>query len=106
MGDPVAGGPVVIVATAKALPGKSEELGKEFLKLVKATRLEAGTLIYELHRSNSDSDVWLVYEKYESQAAFEAHVAGAPLQKFLGLTPELVQGGVEIKQYVLVGDSE
>jgi quinol monooxygenase YgiN len=100
------GDSVVVVAKAKAQSGKSEELGQEFLKLVRATRLEAGCLIYDLHRSTTDSDVWLVYEKYQSQEAFQAHVVGTALQSFLTQAPWLVEGGIEIKQYKLVSDSE
>jgi quinol monooxygenase YgiN len=95
---------VVIIAQAKAQPGKSEELGKQLLELLKASRLQEGVLQYDLHRSTKDPDTWVMYEKYESQKLFEAHVASEPLQKFLSLAPDLVEGGLKIKPFELISE--
>jgi len=96
--------PVVIVAQATAKPGKSEELGKQLLELVRATRLQDGVLVYDLHRSAQNPDHWLMYEQYTSAEAFDAHIASEPLQKFLAMIPELVEGEVEIRPYALAVD--
>jgi quinol monooxygenase YgiN len=93
---------VVVVAKIKAQPGKSVELRRELQELVRATHLEPGVLLYELSQSSADSDDFLVYEKYGSQEAFDAHLAGPALQHFLTLAPGLVQGEVEIKPYTPV----
>jgi len=96
--------PVVIVARATAKPGKEEDLNHQLLELVKATHLEEGVLVYDLHRSTDNPAQFLMYEQYASQQAFEAHIAGQPLQHFLTLVPELVDGEVEIRQFALVSD--
>ena len=93
--------PVIIVAQATAKPGKSEELGNALLELVRATRLQDGVLVYDLHRSAQSSNHWLVYEQYASAEAFDAHMASEPLQNFLSMVPELVDGEVEIRPYTL-----
>ena len=38
------------------------------------TRLEAGCLNYDLHRSIDDADVWFVYENWRSSEGFDAHM--------------------------------
>ncbi len=40
--------------------------------LVKPTRLEAGCLNYDLHRSVDDADVWFVYENWLSPEDFKS----------------------------------
>ena len=90
------------MAKAKAQPGKAKELRRELQELVRATHLEPGVLTYELHESATDPGNFLMYEKYISQEAFDSHIAGPPLQHFLTLVPQLVDGEVEIKPYKLV----
>jgi quinol monooxygenase YgiN len=90
---------VVIVAKIKAQPGKSVELRRELQELERGTHLELGVLVYEVNQSSADTDDFLVYEKYGSQEAFDAHLAGAPLQHFITLAPQLIQGEMEIKPY-------
>ena len=90
---------VVIVAKIKAQPGKSKDLFRDLQELARATHLEPGVLVYEVNQSSTDPDDFLVYEKYGTQEAFDAHLAGPALQHFITLAPQLVQGEVEIKPY-------
>ena len=50
---------VTNLAFFRARRGQSEALGAALAALVEPTRLEAGCLNYDLHRSVEDADVWL-----------------------------------------------
>jgi len=52
----------------------SSALGAALAALVEPTRLEAGCLNYDLHRSIDDADVWFVYENWRSSEGFDAHM--------------------------------
>ena len=43
---------------------------------------EPGILLYPPHRSASDPDVFLLYEQYADEAAFERHAHAARLDTF------------------------
>ena len=58
--------PVTNLAFFRARSGRSEALGAALAALVEPTRLEAGCLNYDLHRSVDDADVWFVYENWRS----------------------------------------
>jgi quinol monooxygenase YgiN len=46
-------------------------------RLIEASRAEPGNLVYQCHRDLTDPRVFLLYEMYESEDAFEAHGASA-----------------------------
>src|SRR5260370_25785125 len=81
---------VTNLAFFRARRGQSEALGAALAALVEPTRLEAGCLNYDLHRSVDDTDVWFVYENWRSSEGFEAHMLAEHLQAFLKATPDLV----------------
>jgi quinol monooxygenase YgiN len=82
--------------------GKADELRHALQELVRETHLESGVLVYALHESAREPGSFLMYENYESQQAFDMHLAGAALQHFLTFVPQLVDGEVEISPYKLV----
>lgn len=49
------------------------EVGTRILELQKQTRLEPGNLAYDLYRGQDNPCEVLIYEKYETQKALEAH---------------------------------
>src|SRR5260370_11564826 len=79
---------VTNLAFFRARRGQSEALGAALAALVEPTRLEAGCLNYDLHRSVDDADVWFDYENWRSPEGFDAHM----LSEHLKATPDLVAG--------------
>ena len=75
-------GAVVLTATVKALPGQEVAVRQALLDLVAPSRSEPGCLCYNLHESKDEAGLFLFYEQWASQAAFDAHVA---TPHFLGL---------------------
>lgn len=71
-----------IVATIKTVPGKRDEYLK--LMIAHAQRClagEPGTLQFDIMLPQGDADAVMLYEVYESQAAFDAHLKGDSMQQ-------------------------
>ena len=50
--------------------------------LVEGSRREPGCLFYEAHRDIEDENRFLLYEKYEDEAAFQAHGDSEHFKKY------------------------
>ena len=75
-------GPTV-VAKLRAAPGKGDALAALLVEqcgVVRAT--EPGCTAYRLHRADGDPDLFLFYEAYVDDAAFEAHRRSPHLAAF------------------------
>ena len=91
---------LTILVLIPAKPGKGDALGKALTALLEPTRKETGCISYDAHRSNSDPDLWMMYETWESDAALDAHMKTPHLVDFAEKKmPELVQGGLDIQKF-------
>jgi quinol monooxygenase YgiN len=79
-------GAVVLTATVKALAGKEAAVRSALLELVAPSRSEPGCLCYNLHESQEESGLFVFYEQWANQAAFDAH-CNSP--HFLGLDAKI-----------------
>jgi quinol monooxygenase YgiN len=77
---------LTVVAKLKAKPEFAEELGQYLYALVEPSRSEADCLNYDLHQSNNDPSIWLLYENWTSKEALDDHFDMPYLRAFL---PEL-----------------
>ena len=96
--------PLIVFARLKAQSGRAEALGLALRSLVAPTRAEPGALDYVLHRSVDVPDTWLIYERWASRAAHDAHFEQPHMKAVLSRMPELVDGDVEMSFAELVGD--
>jgi quinol monooxygenase YgiN len=65
---------LTVIAKIRAVKGKGDALAallKEQVAVV--TKAEPGLLIYCPHRSSKDPDLFIFYEQYKDDAAFELH---------------------------------
>ena len=91
-------GAIGVVATLRVQEGKGADFEKVFLDLreqVKAN--EEGCLQYDLMKSKSEENTYVVMEQYASQDALEAHgktdyfrASGKAMGAFLAGAPELL----------------
>ena len=93
---------VTNLAFFRARRGQSEALGAALAALVEPTRLEAGCLNYDLHRSVDDADLWFVYENWGSPEGFDAHMLSEHLQAFLKATPDLIAGNIDLRRFRMI----
>lgn len=84
------------------LPGRRDEALDVLRPMFDQVEEEPGTLLYMMHVSTEEPDVIWFYERYEDEAAFEAHV-GSPTHHDVveKLTP-LLDGSVDVSYLELV----
>lgn len=63
----------VVAATWVARSGEEEAVAAALACLAPPSRLEAGMLLYQLHRDPEDARVFFLYEQYIDAAAYNAH---------------------------------
>ncbi|MBX6314623.1 MAG: antibiotic biosynthesis monooxygenase [Isosphaeraceae bacterium] len=66
---------ICVAVTYVIKSGHEEEAVGLFTKLAEATRQEPGCRLYLVHRSMTDPGRFFLYERYDDQAALEAHRA-------------------------------
>jgi quinol monooxygenase YgiN len=66
---------VAIVVYYQAMEGKGDEVAALLARHTAATRAEPGNLDFVALRSTGDPDSFVLYERYSSADAFEAHQA-------------------------------
>lgn len=85
-----------LIANVRVREGKIEEAKALFKELAAQVRQnEPGTLAYVFHQRKDEPHTFVVYEKYESDAAFTTHQqnlakVGARFGALLAGPPELV----------------
>ena len=87
---------LTVIAFMRAKPGAEEELGRRLMELVEPSRQETGCLNYDLHRSNTDPAVWVMYENWRSRADLETHFQTAPLQRLVKDKDRLLVGDIDM----------
>ena len=85
--------------------GKEEELASRLAELVRASRLDDGVMIYDLHRSTTDPAVWFLYERYESQEHFNRHRENPILRRFIADAAILLDGKLDVRTFRVITDS-
>jgi quinol monooxygenase YgiN len=71
----MSGSEVAIVVHYQAMEGKGDEVAALLARHTAATRAEPGCHDFVALRSSDDPDSFVLYERYASQQAFEAHQA-------------------------------
>jgi quinol monooxygenase YgiN len=65
---------LTVIAKIRAAKGKGDALAALLKEQVAAVRkAEPGCLVYRPHRSTKDPDVFIFYEQYKDDAAFDVH---------------------------------
>ncbi len=78
---------LTVVAKIRAAKGKGDALAALLKEQVAAVmKAEPGCLVYRPHRSTKDPDVFIFYEQYKDDAAFDAH-RKAPASRGLSGAP-------------------
>ena len=77
-----------------AKPHQEEALLDALTPLVKASRIEQGVIMYDLH--SCEDGVFVITEKWESQAALDAHEATPHFKGFQDKAGALVEKVVRL----------
>ncbi len=93
---------LTVIARIRAAPGKADALAAFLAEQAAAVRSrEPGCLAYRVHRSTTDPDLFLFYETYVDDAAFDVHRNAPHLAEFRVRREQagLTQGAVEVELF-------
>jgi quinol monooxygenase YgiN len=96
--------PFTLIVTAKLKPGSAAKFEALFEASRTNTRKEPGNVTYQLSRDTDDATKYLVYERWKSVAAMEAHMKAEYVTKLLSALPEMLDGAPDVKVLVAVGE--
>ena len=65
----------VVIAQYRARAGEADRVGQALRNMVSPTRAEPGNLDYQVFRDPDDPSLFVLFERYADQAAFDAHRA-------------------------------
>jgi quinol monooxygenase YgiN len=85
-----------VVAKIPCRPGKRADASAALAELVDATHAEDGTSLYILHEDNKDENVLWMYELYDDQASFDAHMGSEAFQAMFAKLGGLVSDRAEM----------
>lgn len=74
---------IILNVHLEAVPGREQELETQLRALLIPTRNEPGCVAYELHRDPENHGKFMFYERFENQAALDAHLNSPHFKKFL-----------------------
>ena len=95
-------GALTVVARIRAAKGKGDALAALLTEQTTAVlKAEPGCLIYRLHRSTKDSELFLFYETYADEAALDLHRKAPHLAAYRKRREEdgLVDGAAEVELF-------
>ena len=96
--------PFTLVIHLKVKEGSEEKLEAAFAKAVKVTRQEKGNRAYDLNRDTKTPTAYLVYERWQSVAALEAHLKSSHITALLAELGDLLASPPEAHVLVPAGD--
>ena len=95
---------IVVRARVPVKPDRREAALDAVADLAAATREEDGVLGYEAGVALDDPNVVTFFERYEDEAALDAHAETDHYREWLDALPEFLDGGVEdldVTQFVV-----
>lgn len=86
---------VSVIVKLQAAAGKGTELAAAFEFAVENVLRESGTRYYIVHADTKDPDTLWIYEMYDAQADFDAHMGSDWFKEFGGKLVPLLGGAPE-----------
>jgi quinol monooxygenase YgiN len=83
----------VVCAKWTAKDGKEDRLQEVIHEMTEPSRSEPGNRYYQAHRSPENPRLYFLYEQYEDEAAYEAHMASEHFTRLVKeeAIPELLE---------------
>ena len=89
----------VVVARVAVKEGQEKTFTEIAAKLVEATRAEEGNLFYSLYQSTENPSIFIIYEEYKDDAAFDAHANSAHFAAFKEATNDIMAGELVVDTF-------
>jgi quinol monooxygenase YgiN len=95
---------LTVIAYIFAKRGEEQRVRTALLGLVDETRKETGCINYDLHDSEENTALFLMYENWRSAADLEAHARSAHLREFGKNMDPFLERPTEITKWKMVSD--
>ena len=86
---------VIVIARAKALSGRAEEIQRALTANAEASRREAGCVSYSVLRA--DDGTFMTFERWKTHLDFDQHMSTPHVQTLLSTIVPMLDGPPEIK---------
>ena len=88
---------ITIVCLIKAKQATKAIVKDKLINLAENTHKESGNLNYNLHVSDTDDSLFIIYENWQNQKALDNHMAQLYLKEFLSKQEDLLEKPVDGK---------
>ncbi|BCL31023.1 putative quinol monooxygenase [Streptomyces aurantiacus] len=86
---------------ARAKKGKEAELRDHIARVVTPSRNDPGNIDYEVHEDEARPGTFLVYERWTSREALQAHTESSWIPKLIPPLQALIEGDIEDELRIL-----
>ena len=90
---------LIVLATARAQPGKEAELEAALREAAGPTREQPGCVQFLLLRAQSDKSTLVGYERWASEADHQKHLKGAHIQRLMTRMADILAAPPSIVSY-------
>lgn len=90
------------IAFLRARPGREPWLGQALHALVALSRGNPDCQLANLHRSEEDPALWLLYENWTTQEALWRHLGSPGVQSFVSQSAGLLESDVGLRGFQLL----
>jgi quinol monooxygenase YgiN len=90
---------LIVIASAKAKPGKEADLERALLDVAEPTRRQRGCVQFAVHRAKSDRSTIIGLERWASVADHEQHLMGAHVKELMGRMADILAEPPSIATY-------
>lgn len=95
---------LIVIASAKAKPGKEAELEQALLDVAGPTRAQPGCVSFSVYHSIEDSTILIGLERWASNEAHEQHLRGTHVQTFLSNIADILAEPPRILSYKVTAE--
>ncbi|WP_394778953.1 putative quinol monooxygenase [Undibacterium sp.] len=94
--------PITKIVFIRAKKGHEEALGGILLNLVQAARLERGCLDYDLHRAVDDPALWFLYQSWDTENGFQAHLKKPAARACIRDAQPMVEADMNLQPFKMI----
>lgn len=95
---------LLVIASAKAKPGKEGELEQALREVAPPTRAQPGCVAFDLYRRHDDPAVIIGFEHWSSKEHHDLHLKSAHVQKLMSAMADILAESPQIASYEVLDE--
>jgi quinol monooxygenase YgiN len=96
---------LIVIATARAKPGKEKALEKALRDVAAPTRAQPGSVAFSLFRSAADPSVIVGFERWSSPREHDRHLQGDHVKKLMAAMSDILAEPPQIVAYEILDEA-